>query len=91
LSLIVLKSLNRPIRKAILVCKTFHSRRALLTYQSVFPSDVQFYVSPVIDKRGVTRDTWFLNNENISLDMGEVVKIGKYFEDKISRWVLKGM
>jgi uncharacterized SAM-binding protein YcdF (DUF218 family) len=91
LSLNVLQSLNRPIRKVILVCKTFHSRRALLTYQSVFPSDVQFYVSPVIDKRGVTRDTWFLNNENISLVMGEVVKIGKYFEDKISRWVLKGM
>jgi uncharacterized SAM-binding protein YcdF (DUF218 family) len=85
----VLQTLNKPIRKVILVCKAYHSRRALLTYQSIFPTDVEFYVSPVIDKRGITRDNWFLDSEKISLVMGEVVKIGKYFEDKIQRWVTK--
>lgn len=32
----VLRTLNIPIKNAILVCKAYHSRRALLTYQSVF-------------------------------------------------------
>lgn len=83
----VLQTLDRPIRKVILVCKAYHSRRALLTYQSVFPLEVQFYVSTVVDKRGISKDTWFLKSENISIVMGEVEKIGKYFKDKISGWV----
>lgn len=82
----VLQKLDRPIRKAILVCKAYHTRRALLTYQSNFPLDVQFYVSPVVDKRGISKDTWFLDSENINIVMGEVEKIGKYFKDKISGW-----
>ena len=83
----VLQSMNKPIRSVILVCKAYHSRRVLMTYQSVFPSDIKFYVSPVTDKRGISRENWFLNRENINIVMGEVVKIGKYFEDKISQWV----
>ncbi len=84
----VLQSIDKPIKSVILVCKAYHARRALLTYQSVFPLDVKFYVSPVIDKRGISKETWFLNNENISIVMGEVTKIGKYFKDKISKWVV---
>jgi len=70
-----------------LVCKAYHSRRALLTYKSIFPSNVNFYVSPVIDKRGITKENWFLSNYSVGTVMNEVVKIGSYFEDKIQKWV----
>lgn len=83
----VLQDLNMPIRKAILVCKAFHSRRALLTYQTVFPQSVEFYISSVIDKRGISKENWFLDKESIRLVMSEVAKIGTYFEDKITGWI----
>ena len=74
-----------PVRKAILVCKAYHSRRALLTYQKVFP-DVSFCVAPVADYRGITKENWFLNRSHIHIVMGEVAKIGVYFEDQIAVW-----
>ena len=83
----VLKKNNIDVKKAILVCKSYHSRRALLTYQQSFPLSVEFYVSAATDSRGATKDNWFLNTESTSLIMGEVVKIGEYFKDEISNWV----
>lgn len=76
-----------PIKNVILVCKTYHARRALLTYKSVFPSSVNFYISPIIDKRGISKDNWFLNEDSIRIVMNEEMKIGSYFEDKINKWV----
>jgi len=83
LSLEVLNKNKINIKKVILVCKSYHSRRALLTYQIIFPHNVEFYVSTVTDKSGVTKDNWFLNTEATTLVMGEVVKIGKYFKNEI--------
>jgi uncharacterized SAM-binding protein YcdF (DUF218 family) len=79
----VLRDNNINVKKAILVCKGYHSRRALLTYKTAFPLDVEFYVSPVLDRRKTTKDNWFLDSEKISLVMGEVSKIGRYFEGEI--------
>lgn len=73
------------VHKAILVCKAYHSRRALLTYQKVFPH-VTFGVAPVPDYRGITKENWFLNRKHIHIVMGEVAKIGVYFEDQIAVW-----
>ena len=83
LSLEVLNENKIDIKNAILVCKSYHSRRALLTYQVVFPRDVEFYVSTVTDKSGVTKDNWFSNADSTNLVMGEVVKIGRYFKNEI--------
>lgn len=82
----VLKSMDIPIKSVILVCKSYHSRRALLTYKSIFPTYVKFYIFTVTDNRGISKDTWFLNKKHINIVMGEVTKIGKYFEDKIPKW-----
>jgi hypothetical protein len=57
----------------------------LLTYQTVFPKEIEFYVSYVPDRREITRDNWFLDEEKIKTVMGEVVKIGKYFEPHIKK------
>ena len=83
----VLQALDIPIKNVILVCKAYHSRRALLTYRSAFPQNIKFYISPIIDKRGISKENWFLNESSINVVMGEVVKIGNYFRDKIPKWV----
>jgi uncharacterized SAM-binding protein YcdF (DUF218 family) len=73
--------------KVIMVCKAAHSRRALLCYQSEFPEDCEIFVSPCIDRYGVTKENWFLTEEGISRTMTELKKIGTYFGDFIPNWV----
>lgn len=82
----LLQSKNILVKNVLLVCKAYHSRRALLTYQSVFPLSINFYVSTVIDNRGISKDNWFLHEQGINIVMNETVKIGSYFEDKIRNW-----
>lgn len=83
---VILKN-SIDVKKVILVCKAYHSRRALLTYQSVFPKYVEFYVAPVIDKRNITKENWYLSKERTKIVMGEVAKIGKYMVDVIPELV----
>lgn len=75
----------RP-NKVILSCKAFHARRALLTYRTAFPPDVKFLVSPVVDKRNISKETWFRDGKGIELVMREVEKIGTYFNRHIANW-----
>jgi len=86
-SLCVLQNKKIPVHKAILVCKAYHSRRALLTYQAVFPSGTQLMVAPVLDRRGISRDNWFLSPASIRVVMGEVERIGRYFASQVPIWV----
>lgn len=71
------------IERAILVCKGFHSRRALLTYQYTFPGEVEFMVSPVRSGHCITRENWHLDLRSTQIVMGELQKIGQYFSDKV--------
>lgn len=71
--------------RVILVCKNYHARRALLTYQFTFPPETIFYVSPVIDKTGVEKDNWFQDENKINYVMNELEKVGKYFRKAIYR------
>ena len=88
-SLRVIRENGLKIKKAILVCKSFHSRRALLTYQSIFPKEIRFFVASVIDKRGINKQNWFQDDEMIHVVMNEVTKIGQYFEKDIKNWYEK--
>lgn len=83
-SLKLLEEANLKFDKVMLVCKAYHSRRSLLTYQYIFPKNTKFLVAPIIDKRGLNRESWTTKEEHIVKVMGEVEKIGKYFKDKIS-------
>ena len=89
LSLQTLREQDIPFKNAILVCKAYHSRRALLTYQAVFPKDTVFHVCAVPDYRGMQKDNWFTREEWIPVVMGEVVKIGKYFGKYIPELMAK--
>ncbi|WP_194542601.1 YdcF family protein [Paenibacillus sp. JZ16] len=74
-------------KKILLVCKNYHARRALLTYQFHFPRETVFYVSPIIDKSGTTKENWFLEDDKIKRVMDELEKVGKYFRRQIPKWV----
>ncbi|HEY9060097.1 MAG TPA: YdcF family protein [Pseudobacteroides sp.] len=75
------KGLN-PLR-CIMVCKAYHSRRALLTYQTRFPAGIEFFVSTVEDWKKINRQNWFQTDIGIETVMGEIVKIGEYFKGEL--------
>lgn len=82
-SLEVLQRQGIHPKKVILACKNYHARRALLTYRFVFPEDTVFFVSPVIDRTGITKENWYLNEKSIHIVMNELEKVGKYFRHAI--------
>jgi len=62
----------------ILVSKTYHARRILMTFLANF-GDSNIRISSVVDDREITKDNWYLDSEKVRRVLGEVEKIGKYF------------
>ena len=81
----VILSRNIEVKRAIIVCKSFFSRRALMTYQTVFPPSVEFQVK--VDDNRVNRNNWFYDEMGIKLVLTEAEKITKYFGHHIPNWV----
>jgi hypothetical protein len=75
----VVKENKIEIRRALLVCKAFHARRALLTYQTAFNPLIEYKICPIIDNRDIRKDNWYLDQNKVNKVMSEVEKIGKYF------------
>lgn len=65
------------IKKAIIVCKSFHARRCLMLYQLAF-SDTEFLVCPV-DCYGITKDNWYTSEHGIDRVLGELARCGNQF------------
>lgn len=82
----VLRAQGMDVSRAVLVSKAHHARRALLTYQAVFPRSVTFIVSPIVDYRDIRRDTWFRDPRKRHAVFEELRKIGTYLEDLASGW-----
>ena len=65
------------IKKALLCCKNYHARRALMYYQRASP-EVEFRVCPCcVD--GVTKENWMNSEEGIQSVLGEVQRIVTQF------------
>ena len=65
------------IKKALLCCKNYHARRALMYYQRAYP-EVKFRVCPCcVD--GVTKENWMSSEEGIQSVLGEVQRIVTQF------------
>ena len=65
------------IKKALLCCKNYHARRALMYYQGAYP-EVEFRVCPCcVD--GVTKENWMNSEEGIQSVLGEVQRIVTQF------------
>ena len=69
----VTDGLGLTIRKAILCCKSYHARRALMYYQMLYP-DTKFYVCADCPD-GITRENWKETEEGIRAVTGEVTRI----------------
>ena len=61
----VIQEADLKIRSVIMVCKAHHSRRALMSYQTVFPRRIKFMVVGVLDHRRISRENWFLEEGKI--------------------------
>lgn len=62
------------VRKAILCCRAFHARRALMYYHAAFP-ETEILVCPA-SVPGESRDDWFTNAKGRNRVLGEVRRLG---------------
>ena len=75
----VTDTMGIQVKQAILSCKSFHARRALMYYQEQCP-DTEFFVSPTV-VQDIRRDNWFMDQEKITLVLGEVERCGAQFHE----------
>lgn len=80
----VTDALGLEVRSAILCCKAYHARRALMTYAWLYPQTT-FYVVPT-ETQNVGRDNWHLSAEGRAYVLGEVGKCGTYFQEAAELW-----
>jgi uncharacterized SAM-binding protein YcdF (DUF218 family) len=85
----IIKRKNLNIKSAILVTKGYHSRRALMTYQTVFPADFIFRVYPILDKSDISKNNWFYIEKKSNIVMTEMRKISEYFRIEIAKYFEK--
>jgi len=74
------------VKKILLVCKSYHARRSLMTFQTVYPQHIDFLICPVEDDSKILINNWYLEITKIEKVMNEVEKIGKYFGKHIPKW-----
>lgn len=65
------------VKKAIICCKTYHARRALMYYQKAYP-ETEFLVCPS-DVDGINRRNWKNTEEGILAVTGEATRIINQF------------
>lgn len=71
------------IKRAILCCKTYHARRALMYYQILYP-DTEIFVCPsCVD--GITRENWRESEAGVDAVTGEITRIIKQFTLMLQR------
>lgn len=65
------------VKKALLCCKTYHARRALMYYQKVYPK-AEILVCPSCTD-SIDRTNWKDSNEGIDAVTGEITRIVRQF------------
>lgn len=66
------------ISRVLFVCKTFHTRRVLMTARSFLPPHVEYLFLPMIDERDIRRDNWWVDPIARDRVLAEVKRIGEY-------------
>lgn len=62
------------IKKALLVCQSFHSRRCLMFFQSAF-ADTEFFIIP-FKGINITKENWFKTELGVKRVLGELSRCG---------------
>lgn len=80
-----LEALELNISKAILCCKSYHARRALMYYQLVFPAvDFMVFSVPYIHENlSITKENWYMSQYGVDKVMGEMRRCGEQFQNLI--------
>lgn len=81
----VTDSHNLTIKKAIICCKAFHARRALMYYQLCYP-ETEFIICPT-ETQGVNKEDWFKSDTGIDKVMGELTRCGWQFTDILKKTI----
>lgn len=83
-----LDELGLSPRRALLVCKAFHARRALMFFGAAFPAtELRVITYPGHD---VTRDNWFMSEYGIKRVLGELGRLGTQFgPDDVKTFLLR--
>ena len=66
------------IRNILFVCKTFHTRRVLMTARNYFPKHVEYLFLPMIDERNIRKDNWWKDGIAKERVLAEVRRIAEY-------------
>lgn len=74
----LVEKLKLKHKRVLLISKTYHARRLLMTFKKFFPES-KFFVIPVEDKRKINKRNWWKSKKKARQVMEEVEKIGKYF------------
>lgn len=72
------------VKKAIICCKSFHTRRSLMCYQFAFPT-VKFFVHAVPYYEGdieISAHNWFKTEVGIKRVLGEVQRCANQFNEE---------
>ena len=72
-------SLDINIKKAIICCKSYHARRCLMYYETLY-KNTEFIIHP-IDIDNIKKDNWYKSKDGISLVLGELERYGLQFKD----------
>lgn len=66
------------IKNILIVCKTFHTRRALMTAKNFFPESINYFFLPMPDERKIYKESWWLEDESKKRVLEEIERIAKY-------------
>ncbi|MBB6482283.1 YdcF family protein [Spirochaeta isovalerica] len=83
----ILDLYGMKIKKAIICCKSFHARRALLCYQFAFPK-TEFLMHPypyVENNVEISKLNWHNSEIGIKRVLGELQRCGNQFEEEFIR------
>lgn len=80
----VTDELDLEIKKAIICCKSFHSKRALMFYSFAYP-ETKFIICPV-NIENINKENWFETENGIDNVMGELSRCGGQFKKAIPIW-----
>lgn len=69
------------LQTGILVCKPFHARRVLMSYELAFP-ETTFFVCPYGDDK-VNRENWLTTEEGRQRVLGELKRCGEHYVEAI--------
>ena len=79
----VTDSLGIEIKKAIICCKSYHARRCLMYYETLY-QDTKFIIHTV-DIDNVHKGNWYKTKEGINIVLGELERYGWQFKDILNK------